>query len=211
MTQTNLPGGRTPSGPVTGQRARRRRLWIAALATTAVLALIGLAVFAVSQNASGPDTQRSATSSSAAQGPARVGETFPDFALTTADGEQVTAADLRGRDTILWFTTTYCVPCQEGALAYQPVAQQLGSAAPRMLFVFVDPQEPNSALLDFRTRFGLPDWLMALDSDGLAQRASVQVLDTKIFVDETGTVANIDTAPINDAYLDTVRRLSTAA
>lgn len=214
MTQANLPSGRpphTPSGSVAGEPARRRRLFIAALTTTAVLALIGLAVFAVQRNAPGPDAQRSVTGSSAAQDPVQVGATFPDFRLTTADGEQVTAADLRGRDTILWFTTTSCVPCQEGALAYRPVAEQLGGDAPRTLFVFLDAQEPDSALLDYRTEFGLPDWLMARDDDGLALRAGVQVLDTKIFVDETGAVANIDTAPVNGAYLDTVRRLSTGA
>ena len=219
MTQTDARGGRKPRRAPAGktskstgpQRARTRGLWIAGV-VAAVAVLVLVATIAVQRSAPEQDAAAVDTSGPApAGGPAQVGEPMTDFRLMTSDGAEVTAAQLRGNDSILWFTTTYCVPCQVGAVEYRALASELGDDAPNMLFVFLDPQEPNSALQNFRSQFGLPEWIMALDSDQLAQRAGVQLLDTKIFVDETGVVRDIDTAPVDDGYLADVRRLATKA
>jgi peroxiredoxin len=218
MTQTDVRGGRNPkrvpggkTSKPTGRQRARTRLWIAGV-VAAVAVLVLVATIAVQRSAPGQDAAAGGTSGPApAGGPAEVGEPMTDFRLVTSDGGEVAAAKLRGNDSILWFTTTYCVPCQVGAVEYRALASELGDEAPTMLFVFLDPQEPNSALQTFRSQFGLPEWIMALDSDQLAQRAGVQVLDTKIFVDETGVVRDIDTAPVDDRYLADVRRLATEA
>lgn len=173
--------------------------------------MVAVAVFAVQRATPSTSALTSASSGAARGGPAQVGKPFPDFRLTTVDGAQITTAKLAGGDTILWFTTSYCVPCQIGAVKYQPLAKELGAKAPTMLFVFVDPQEPAAALQGFRTKYALPQWQMALDTDTLGQRAGVQVLDTKIFVDKSGVVRDINTVPVNDSYLTTVRRLATGA
>lgn len=218
MTRTAPPSGssRPPAGETSKQalaeraRARRRRTVIAAVAA---VVLVAVAALAVQRSTPGADTLgvASGTTQGAGDGPASVGEPFTDFRLVTADGAQVTPAKLAGNDTVLWFTTTYCVPCQVGAVKYRALARELGDQAPTMLFVFLDPQEPATALKEFRSKYGLPEWVMALDTDQLAQRAGVQVLDTKIFVDEAGVVRDIDTAPVDDAYLADVRRLATGA
>lgn len=211
MPRTAAPASRPPLSPALDDRARRRRRRLIAAAVAAAL-LVAVAVFAVQRATPGEDALTPASSGGGgAGGPAAVGEPFTDFRLTTVDGAQVTPDQLRGSDTILWFTTTYCVPCQIGAMEYRELDEQLGDQAPTMLFVFLDPQEPDAALQEFRTKFGLPQWHMAMDTDQLAQRAGVQVLDTKIFVDETGIVRDIDTAPIDDSYLADVRRLATGA
>lgn len=191
------------------ERARTRRQRLIGAGVAAVLVVAG-AVFAVQRAA--PATQAlTPASTSSSTGPAKVGQPFPDFRLVTVDGAQVTPDKLRRGDTILWFTTTYCVPCQIGAMKYRALDAELGDKAPTMLFVFLDPQEPAAALQQFRSKFGLPEWQMAMDTDQLAQRASVQVLDTKIFVDEKGIVRDINTPPVNDAYLASIRRLATEA
>jgi peroxiredoxin len=187
---------------------RRRRLIGAAVSAAA---LVAVAVFAVQRATPASDALTPASSASSASGPAAVGEPFPDFRLATVEGAQVTPDKLRGSDTILWFTTTYCVPCQIGAQKYRSLDSELGEKAPTMLFVFLDPQEPDAALQEFRSKYGLPQWQMAMDTDQLAQRGGVQVLDTKIFLDETGVVRDIDTAPVDDSYLADVRRLATGA
>lgn len=219
MTDTDLRAGRPgrplagkPSGRTTGG-ARPRRLRTLAATTAAVVAVVAVAVFAANRAAppAGAPRTSAAAAAQSAGGPARVGSPFPDFRLTSADGAEVTAATLRGTNSIVWFTTSYCVPCQEGALRYQKAARQLGTKAPTMLMVFLDPREPNAALLDWRKRFGQPTWVPALDADGLGQRAGVQVLDTKIFLDPAGVVRDINTAPVDDAYLTTVKRLATGA
>lgn len=219
MSRTATPAPR-PTRPAAGERskralaerARKKQQRLIGAAVAAVV-LVAVAVFAV-QRAT-PATQAltpASTSgvSGSSSGPAEVGQPFPDFNLVTVDGAPITPGKLAGSDTILWFTTTYCVPCQIGAQKYQPLAKELGDKAPTMLFVFLDPQEPAAALSEFRSKFGLPQWQMAMDTDQLAQRAGVQVLDTKIFVDENGIVRDINTPPVNDDYLDDVRKLANA-
>lgn len=222
MTDTARQGGH-PSRPAAGdlsrrtdgQPARTRRLRMAAGAAgaaVAVVAALAVALFAAHRAAPATSSLRqSAASAQPVGGPARVGSPFPDFRLTSADGAEVTAATLRGSNAIVWFTTSYCVPCQEGALRYQKAARQLGSKAPTILMVFLDPREPNAALLDWRRKFGQPTWVPALDTGGLGQRAGVQILDTKIFLDTAGVVRDINTAPVDDAYSATVKRLATGA
>lgn len=210
MPRTAPPASRPPSTRSAVDRSRQRRQRLIGAAVSAA-ALVAVAVFAVQRAAPASDALTPASAASSASGPAAVGEPFPDFRLATVDGAQVTPGKLRGSDTILWFTTTSCVPCQIGATEYQSLDNELGDKAPTMLFVFLDPQEPDAALREFRSRYGLPQWVMAMDSDQLAQRAGVQVLDTKIFLDETGVVRDIDTAPVDDSYLADVRRLVTGA
>lgn len=191
-------------------RARTRRQRLIGAAVAAVV-LVAVAVFAVQRAAPSSDALTPIASSGSTDGPAEVGQPVPDFRLVTVDGAPISPDKLRGSDAILWFTTTYCVPCQIGAQKYQSLDKELGDKAPTMVFVFLDPQEPDAALSGFRSKFGLPQWQMAMDTDQLAQRAGVQVLDTKIFVDETGIVRDINTPPVNDDYLDSIRRLATEA
>jgi cytochrome oxidase Cu insertion factor (SCO1/SenC/PrrC family) len=218
MSRTATPASRS-SRSAAGERStramaeqpRKKRQQRLIGAAVAAVVLVAVAVFAV-QRAT-PTTQAlpasASGSSESSSGPAEVGQPFMDFRLVTVDGAQITPAKLAGNDTLLWFTTTYCVPCQIGAQEYQSLDNELGDKAPTVLFVFLDPQEPDAALSEFRTKFGLPEWQMAMDTDQLAQRAGVQVLDTKIFLDEEGIVRDINTPPVNDAYLESIRKLAT--
>jgi peroxiredoxin len=215
MSRTATPAPRS-SRPAAGERskralaeqARKKRQRLVGAAVAAVV-LVAVAVFAVQRATPATQALTPASSGVRGGGAAEVGEPFPDFRLVTVDGSQITPDKLAGSDTLLWFTTTYCVPCQVGAQKYRSLDNELGDKAPTVLFVFLDPQEPASALTQFRDKFGLPEWQMALDTDQLAQRAGVQVLDTKIFIDENGIVRDINTPPVNDAYLDSIRKLAT--
>lgn len=91
------------------------------------------------------------------------GNPFPTFSLTEAEGRTLTNDSLKGKPSIVWFTTSYCVPCQQGAALVSRLDDELGGEAFDVLVVFVDPNEPMSALTSWRAEFANEDWIVALD------------------------------------------------
>lgn len=88
-----------------------------------------------------------------------VGNLAPDFRLVDVAGKTVSRDSLRGRPAIVWFTASYCTPCQEGALALQRVLDRIeANKRVAVVMVFVDPGDPPAALADWKARFGRADW-----------------------------------------------------
>jgi cytochrome oxidase Cu insertion factor (SCO1/SenC/PrrC family) len=135
-----------------------------------------------------------------------VGAPFPAFSLTDADGQKVTNAALVGKPSIVWFTTSYCVPCQVGARVVAGLDDELGGDAFNVLVLFVDPAEPPSALLDWRSRFGRDDWIVALDT-AVATQVGLRFLDTKFLLDGNGIIQDIDLQIADQRYVELVREL----
>ena len=131
------------------------------------------------------------------------GEPFPPFHLEAAGGP-VTNASLEGKPAIVWFTTSYCVPCQLGAPPLAQLDDELGGDAFEVLVVFVDRSEPMSALTGWRERFANDDWIVALDDGRLSRQVGLVYLDSKILLDENGIIRNIDVAQVDGRYLKLV-------
>jgi len=130
------------------------------------------------------------------------GKAFPTFSLTEADGRTLTNDSLKGKPSIVWFTTSYCVPCQQGAALVSQLDDELGGDAFDVLVVFVDPNEPVSALTSWREQFASDDWMVALDDGNeLSEKVGLRFLDSKFLLDESGTIRNIDVVQADDDYL----------
>ena len=144
-------------------------------------------------------------------GPGAVGSTFPDFALTDIDGRATNRSALAGRRAIVWFTDSGCQPCELGATRVRQLEAQPGSPALAVLAVFVSPQDSNATLSAWRSTYGRPDWKVALDADGsLARQVGLQTLDTKFLLDPDGKIVNVESNPVDDAYIHMLQQKVTS-
>lgn len=196
-----------------GRRAARRERRFPVIGTASILVLLAVVAGALLLGRGTPQpVDGSVTAGSAEPGvsidPGRieVGKVFPGFSVTDVDGRVVTRDSLAGTPTIIWFTTSYCLPCQAGAVQVARLDDQLGGSALNVLVMFVDPGEGAQALTSWRDRFGNPDWMVALDRDGtLANAVGLRFLDTKLLLGPDGSLRDVNTAPVDPAYLTLLR------
>lgn len=174
------------------RRGKQRTALIGTVACVVAVALIAVLLVTTGQRdgaGSGSDT-----------GP--VGSTFPAFALTDIDGRATDRSALAGRRAIVWFTDSGCQPCQLGAARVRQLEDQPGSPALAVLAIFVSPQDSTTTLSAWRATYGRPDWKVALDADGsLARQVGLQTLDTKFLLGPDGKILNVDSNPVDDAYI----------
>ena len=138
----------------------------------------------------------------------RVGVTFPDFLVTEVGGRTITRESLKDKPAIIWFTTTWCVPCQIGAREVAKLDNQLDDRF-NVLVIFVDPRETDSDLINWRDKFANKDWMVAFDNEltDLAARVNLKFLDSKFLIDKNGVIKNIDFKIADENYLNVVKQV----
>jgi len=127
-----------------------------------------------------------------------VGDRPPDFEMTGINGETVSRASLLGGPSLLWFTTSYCLPCAEGALRLQDVLDKIGSPADELevVIIFVDGGDPPAALEDWQNRYGRPEWTIAYSTGSMIRDFRLAYLDTKYLVGRDGVIDVADFVPL---------------
>lgn len=138
-----------------------------------------------------------------------VGDTFPDFSVTDVDGKTITNNSLRGKPTVIWFTASWCIPCQIGAKQVSKLENDLGENAFNVLVVFVDPKEQDSDLINWKKQFANNDWRVGFDNKTtpLAQKVNLKFLDSKFILDKNGVIKNIDFKQADENYLNTIKQV----
>jgi peroxiredoxin len=91
-----------------------------------------------------------------------VGDTAPDFSITTDSGKVVTVHDFGGKVLLLNFWATWCAPCVQEIPSLNTLATQLGPKGLVILGVSVDKDE--TIYHNFLTRSPLA-YLTARDPD----------------------------------------------
>jgi cytochrome oxidase Cu insertion factor (SCO1/SenC/PrrC family) len=170
----------------------KTRLIAIALASIVVL---GVAAFLAIRTA-GPRATPHQTSTLPAVGVA-VGNLAPDFQLTDVFGRSVNRSSLvADRPGLLFFTTTYCLPCVEGLRVLARYQSEVGMNRFNVLVAFVDPSEPPAALRTYQEEHGLPQtWFYALDTNEMVAKYHLRALDTKYVLDRAGVIHFTDLYP----------------
>lgn len=133
-----------------------------------------------------------------------VGKAFPTFSVIDIDRVSLSNESLRGKPTIIWFTATWCTPCQIGAKKVAQLQRELGDNKLNVLVFFVDPKESADDLRNWRGRFANPDWKLAFNN-GLAEKIGIKFLDSKYLLDKEGVIKDFNTIIADDQYLALIR------
>lgn len=125
----------------------------------------------------------------------QVGNNAPDFRLTDPQKGTITKQTFAGKPLFIFFTTTYCTPCQIGAENLGQYDDETGGGAFNVLIVFVDPRETDEQYIKWKQNYGKDDWYIAEGPD-MAQNYGVQYLDTKYVFDKSGVIKWVDVKPL---------------
>ncbi|MBI5046817.1 TlpA family protein disulfide reductase [Candidatus Micrarchaeota archaeon] len=123
------------------------------------------------------------------------GDQAPGFSVQDPEKGPISKSTFLGKPLFIFFTTTYCVPCQIGAQNLAKYQDDTGGNAFKVLIVFVDQSEPDNKFIAWRNAYGRSNWYVAKDS-GMVQTYKVQYLDTKYILDKNGTIEWFSVAPL---------------
>lgn len=125
----------------------------------------------------------------------QVDNAAPDFSLVYPEKGRITKQTFAGKPLLIFFTTTYCTPCQIGAQNLAKYDDETGGNAFNVLVVFVDDRERDEQFLEWKKKFGRDDWYVAKGFD-MAQTYRVQYTDTKYVFDKSGIIKWVNIKPL---------------
>ena len=133
----------------------------------------------------------------------QVGAVAPDFQLTDPVKGSITKSNFTGKPLFIFFTATWCTPCQIGAQNLARYDDEHGGNAFNVLIIFIDDKETNNQFIDWKKQFGRDDWYIAKGIE-MANNYQVQFLDTKYVFDKDGIIKWIDVKPLEYTSIDPV-------
>jgi cytochrome c biogenesis protein CcmG/thiol:disulfide interchange protein DsbE len=127
---------------------------------------------------------------------AQVGASSPAFLIDALDGSPI-SSNFHGRPVYINVFATWCPPCRRELPA---ILQQAKQYRDRIVFLFVDEQEPPTRVQSFATQFGVAT-PVAVDRGQFAATFNVHGLPESIFIDRQGIVRYIHRGSIPDDVL----------
>jgi cytochrome c biogenesis protein CcmG, thiol:disulfide interchange protein DsbE len=131
------------------------------------------------------------------------GKIAPDFILVDPHKGQITKQTFAGKPLFIFFTTTWCTPCQIGAQNLARYDNENGGDTFNVLIVFVDERETDAQFIEWKQKFGNDDWYVA-EGIEMAKTYNVQYLDTKYVFDKDGVIRWVDIKPLPYSTIDPV-------
>src|SRR5438093_5327776 len=170
---------------------------------TKITAVVTLAVMLIVTISSGIGNPSISAQTSKPNEGLDVGNTAPDFKLTDPLKGTIIKSNFTGKPLFIFFTATYCTPCQIGAQNLARYDDEHGGNAFNVLIVFIDDKETDNQFIDWKKQFGRDDWYIAKGID-MSNNYHDQFMYTKYVFDKDGIIKWIDVKPIEYSSIDTV-------
>ncbi|GAB4440139.1 MAG: TlpA disulfide reductase family protein [Chloroflexi bacterium OHK40] len=113
------------------------------------------------------------------------GDAAPDFSYTLPDGTVQKLSDLRGKQVVVNFWATWCLPCIEEMPELQRVYDSSSGA---VVVLGVNRNELPEAIARFVPTVGVTFPLIADATGAIGDRYSVTSLPTTFFINSDGTI-----------------------
>ena len=151
------PRSPEPQSTEPADKARRRRLTVAALLGVVAGGALAGAVYGIAafkRNAAGDTACAPAVELARRIAPLVHGEVaglvvaerplrLPDLVLRTADGQERRLSDWRGRTVLLNLWATWCIPCRKEMPALDALQAKLGGPAFEVVAINIDTRDPD--------------------------------------------------------------------
>ncbi|MDB5078848.1 MAG: thiol:disulfide interchange protein [Chloroflexi bacterium] len=129
-----------------------------------------------------------------------IGNTAPDFSLTTLDNETVKLSQFRGKPVLINFWATWCPPCRE-ELPLLVKTHQANIDRLVILGVDMDKAEDTGIVRDRVREVGI-EYLTLLDpKNEVTNRYQVRAYPTTLFLDKNGVIQRITVGQLTEDTL----------
>jgi thiol-disulfide isomerase/thioredoxin len=163
-----------------------------AIAAAVIIMSVAALSFSL-QTSTGPNLT-TASGNAKAEG-LEVGNSAPGFSLTDPEKGGIAKQTFAGKPVLIFFTTTWCTPCQIGAQNLARLDDETGGNAFNVLIVFVDTRETDEQYLKWKQNYGRDDWYVT-ESEQMPQEYKVRYLDTKYVFDSNSIIKWVDVNPL---------------
>jgi peroxiredoxin len=113
-----------------------------------------------------------------------IGESAPDFELTSLTGETIRLSQFQGQPVVLSIGASWCPDCRVEA----PILEELHKNHPELMILLVDSKETPEVVQAFVDEFGITHPVL-LDKDGaVSELYQIFAIPTEIFIDKDGMI-----------------------
>ena len=138
-----------------------------------------------------PAPESSSAAAAAETGEPNIGFQAPEFSLQTVDGQPVNLSDLRGKNILLNYWVTWCIPCLEEMPVLEKLYQEYQDQNVVILSVNGINQDELDTVMATIGEFAVT-FPVALDQSAVVYDAyRVQFMPTSFFIDDQGVIRYI--------------------
>lgn len=159
-----------------------------------LIIFIGLILFfnnKISNNSSSKQTNTYTVSNMNSTSASAIGNTAPDFRLTTLDNQEFRLSSKQGKTVILFGMAGWCATCIPEGRVLTKIRQEYANKGIEVIGIAFTKGDNDDFLKEFKKVGGI-DIPLALDTDNVAQKYNLTRLETTYIIDKEGRIAYKD-------------------